>query len=347
MAMTRTVQSDKVDKIIASDILQEIKSAKNILLHLHPSPDPDSIGSTLALYHFISSLEKSVTLIGGDSDHKNHHNIFPGINSILNKNFFEINIHEFDLFLILDSSDPSQVSKLGDVASAIRNIKTIVIDHHPTNKQYGDINIVLPDHTSTSEIIFDLFKIWKCKLTTKISICLFLGIYGDTSGFTNLNTTSQSMMKSSVLAKFIPNLSTLIFESQNNSSVEEMEFIKLGLNNNKLFFNNQVAISLISLDDLKKHNLDSRSINKVKLSETLRKCVDWKVCIAMVETEYNSFGLSIRSRNQNYDVSKIALDFSGGGHKVASGGVIKSDRDEALRLLLESIKRNIPQLGRI
>jgi len=50
-----------------TQIWNEIEKAKNILLHCHPSPDPDSYGSALAMLHFLEGQSKSATLIKGDS----------------------------------------------------------------------------------------------------------------------------------------------------------------------------------------------------------------------------------------------------------------------------------------
>lgn len=58
-------------------IYQQIKSAINdshhILLHLHPGSDADSAGSALAFYHYLTSINKKITLISGDS------NLSPGL----------------------------------------------------------------------------------------------------------------------------------------------------------------------------------------------------------------------------------------------------------------------------
>jgi phosphoesterase RecJ-like protein len=52
-------------KICARRVWKEIDRSQKILLHLHPSPDGDSIGSTLAMYHTLTKMGKDVTLIQG------------------------------------------------------------------------------------------------------------------------------------------------------------------------------------------------------------------------------------------------------------------------------------------
>ena len=179
-----------------------------------------------------------------------------------------------------------------------------------------------------------------------MAICMFLGIHHDTGGFSNLNTTPQSLNKSSVLAGLIPNFHQLMFEFINNYTTQEIEFIKLGLIKNNISFNNQVAISAISLKDLKKYKLETDSINKVKLSETLRKCQDWKITIAMVETKKNHNTISMRSRSEKYNLTILAKMFSGGGHKVAAGALIESSPKDAIKQLIDAIHKCYPDLGK-
>ena len=70
--MTKTIHEK------APLILAEIKKAKHILLHCHPSPDPDSVGSALAMKFAIEQLDREVTLIKGDSDIPETF-VFPGV----------------------------------------------------------------------------------------------------------------------------------------------------------------------------------------------------------------------------------------------------------------------------
>ena len=84
--------------MIEDQIFEEIQKAKSILLHLHPSPDCDSQGSALAMYHALTGLGKKVTIIKGDSDLDPNMAHLPGADAIVPKNFLEIDQNDFDLF---------------------------------------------------------------------------------------------------------------------------------------------------------------------------------------------------------------------------------------------------------
>src|SRR3989344_1490039 len=87
-------------KALAPEIWQAIQQAKNILLHLHPRPDQDSIGSVLAMGHVLTGLGKKFTVIKGDSPMPEEYSHLPGYNWLFDKNFFKIALANFNLFLI-------------------------------------------------------------------------------------------------------------------------------------------------------------------------------------------------------------------------------------------------------
>src|SRR3989344_6757104 len=191
--------TDKM-KEIAPAILGAIKKSKNILLHCHPYPDPDSIGSVLAMSCVLKKMGKKVTAIIGDSNYPDNLACLPNRGWIVPRQYSQIDLGKFDLFIILDSSSPSQVSQLVDVIFP-KNMKTIVIDHHRTNEGFGDINLVKADSSSTCQILYDLFNFWGINIDSDVAICLLLGIYADTGGFKYQNANYETLKVVSELAK--------------------------------------------------------------------------------------------------------------------------------------------------
>jgi len=102
-------------KEMAPAIFEAIQKSNKNLLHCHPYPDPDSVGSTLAMSSVLKKLGKDVTPIIGDTEYPQNLEEFPNRKWIQSKNYTQINSKEFDLFLILDSSSPSQITQLADV----------------------------------------------------------------------------------------------------------------------------------------------------------------------------------------------------------------------------------------
>jgi len=131
-----------------------ITNSQRVLLHLHPKPDPDSIGSALATYHALRSIGKEVTVIKGDSELSLLFSFLPGYDVIVKKNFFEISLNDFDLFIIQDSGSLEMVSREGEIKFP-SHLRTLVIDHHVTNTKFAEINLVDASYAATSEYLFD------------------------------------------------------------------------------------------------------------------------------------------------------------------------------------------------
>src|SRR3989344_2784388 len=99
-------------KQTAQEIYTILRAAKQVFLHFYPSPDPDSVGSTLAMKQVLEEWGVKATVIRGDSPIPTSLSCFPGFADVVDKNFTEINLVDFDLFLMLDISQPNRVTGL-------------------------------------------------------------------------------------------------------------------------------------------------------------------------------------------------------------------------------------------
>ncbi len=326
-------------------IKSAINSANHILLHLHPHPDADSAGSALAFYHCLKSINKKVTLISGDSYLPINLSTLPGADQITPKNYFDLDLNQFDLFIILDSSAPDQISKLGPIVFP-KTLRTIVIDHHASNAAYGDINLIDVTAPATCQVVYQLFEKLKIKITPDIAACLFAGLYTDSGGFKYSPTSFQTFDIASKLSKIYPNFSQIIFELENNDSPEDLKFLGLLLNNIETYFNNRVAIASLSLTQIRKAGLSVDQATTGGVANMLKAVVGWDIGISMIETEPHQISVSLRTRDaQKYNLSQIVLATGfGGGHKAAAGATIPFSLPKAKKILLDCIQKLHPDL---
>ena len=132
----------------APAILTAINKATKVLLHCHPSPDPDSVGSALAMKFALGQLGKTSVVISGDSPIPEAFKHFPGAEEIERKNFLEVNLSEFDLFIVLDSASLGMISRRGEIKFP-ESLDVVVIDHHRSNEGFGRINLIEPSSPAT------------------------------------------------------------------------------------------------------------------------------------------------------------------------------------------------------
>ena len=69
---------------------------------------------------------------------------------------------------------------------------TVNIDHHQDNTRFGDVNVVVADASSTSEVLRDLLAELDVKLTPEIAEALYVALVTDTGRFAYTNTTAKA-----------------------------------------------------------------------------------------------------------------------------------------------------------
>ncbi len=335
--------TDKVRQM-APIIWEEIQKANNILLHCHPSSDSDSVGSSLGLAHILKKLGKKVTIISGDDPTPQYLSSLPGINEIIQKNYFEIDSKKIDLFLILDSSNKNQISKKGDITFP-DSMRTVVIDHH-TNFGYGDIDLIDDSYPAVCQMVYDLIKLWNLEITKEAAACLFAGIYGDTGGFKYAPANYETLLAGSELAKLYPEFPKMIFEMENSVSPDQIKFLGVVLGSIEHYFNNRVALGVATMEQLNSNKINPKSVIKGDVANMLKSVTGWDIGICCVEASENHIEFNFRGRNPDkYDLGEIARRLGGGGHRAAAGAPVKKTLSEAKELLLKTIQKVYPELG--
>ena len=327
-------------KALAKKIKTYIDNSSSILLHCHPFPDSDSVGSVLAMKKYLEGKDKVVTAIIGDSKYPANLSTLQIEKEIQSKNFFDIDSKKYDLFLILDSSSKSQVSRLDEV-SFPKGMRTVVIDHHKSNEGFGDIDLILSSYASTTQIIYELFKIWKVEISKDMALYLFLGLFADTGGFKYLNTTPKVLETAAELALINPNYHKLVFDLENSKEPIEIEMMALALASIQKYFNDKVVFTVIPFEKIKERGLEESSAIEGLVPDILRSVVGWEIVASLVEVEKGKTIVSLRTRDEKkYDMSKIAsvVGKNGGGHPGAAGTTIMKDAQAATNELLKAIK---------
>lgn len=102
---------------------------------------------------------------------------------------------KYDLFVVVDSSDKE---RLGDAGVYFENAKrTICVDHHISNLNYADLNIVKANASSTAEVIYQLLE--EENIDCEIATALYLGIIHDSGVFKYESTSRKTMEIAGVL----------------------------------------------------------------------------------------------------------------------------------------------------
>ncbi|MGA3291882.1 MAG: bifunctional oligoribonuclease/PAP phosphatase NrnA [Candidatus Microgenomates bacterium] len=301
---------------LSTKILEEIKKADKILVNCHRGPDSDSVGSALALKSVLEAMGKEVLVIC-PSDIPSDLTFLLGSDSIKRVNFSSFDFSKQDLFLAIDSSNYAMVTGLKD--SNKPSIKTIVMDHHFSNDKFGKINLIDAKITSTGELLFRVFEDWKIKIDKDVAECLLTGIIGDTGSFQYQNVGQETLRVAATLMEKGADKDKIIYNIYRNIDFKEVKmwgkFIESMMIEDNFVW---AAISLATYKDFGEYPYAKEDV--ANLFFPIVKGTDFG--IVMVETNENVLSVSFRSRS-GYDVSKIAEEVGGGGHKAASGARIE------------------------
>ncbi|MCD8484534.1 DHH family phosphoesterase [Candidatus Woesebacteria bacterium] len=326
-----------IDTSLAQQIWNEVERAQRILLHMHPTPDGDSAGSSLALRDVLDSMGKDVTLIQGDTAFPDYLRHLPGAENVEPHPYGSVETEQFDLFIILDSANKDQISRQSEVVFP-ENLRTLVIDHHATNEGYGDINWIDSGYVATCHMVFDLLTAAKIEISREAATCLFVGMFTDSGGFQYPPTSAATLHAAADLAAKAPDFSEYIFHINNTFDPENMYYRGIALKNIELFHNGHIAISAVSASELDSRGILPDQADKSFIANQLKSVVGWDVAVGLVESEPGVVKASFRTRKPEiYHVGKIAAMLGGGGHQAAAGLTLKTSLDDAKRQIVEAV----------
>ena len=292
-----------------------IKEADKILLFAHSRPDGDTVGSVLALKEYFTTLGKEAVIACFDP--------MPEYLNLLTKETFsfpgQLNLGEFKLIIACDSVERG----FKEIKKQLRENQVVaLLDHHPDISLKGDINIIDAEYSSVCEIVFDFFSLNRVEISKKIANCLLLGIVGDTGIFQHSNTTPKIMQTASELMKKGASLSKLVEAVFVNKKISTLKLWGRAFEKAKLNPENGMITSVLTIKDLAECEASLEDINQV--AGILDTVPGAKFALVLSEREGGIVKGSLRSEEyKGVDVSKIAAEFGGGGHKLASGFEVK------------------------
>ena len=315
-------------KNLMEKAIKLIKKSEKIYICSHVQPDGDNIGSTLALGMAIKKINKNVKVLKVD-DIPSDYKFLPNVDLIKKYDKEE----DIDLFIALDSSD---MERLGVGKEFAKNAKNIInIDHHITNNNFGDINIVSPSSAATGELIYEFIRQMKVDMDKNIATCLYTAISTDTGSFIYSNTTYITHLIVAELLKTGIDISYININLYQKRSMERTRLIINVLNDMEICLDGKIGIVTVTQDILKSNNAKMEDTEGI--ISFVRDIDSVEVACLLKEVDKNEIKVSLRSK-EKIDVSKISSKFNGGGHIRAAGCTLFTEIDNAKELILKEIE---------
>lgn len=306
-----------------------ILNNNRFIISTHLSPDGDAIGSSVGLCDYLLKLGKEVKIINSDPTPAYLQYIDEGqYIEVFDEEKHKIAIEESDIIFILDLNDIKRLGKIGDAYARLNKVM-IVIDHHLEPKEFANYYYKDTDIASTSEIIFDLIKLFKEDYNFITAQSLYTGITTDTGNFAFDRTTAETHKRAADLIQH--NVQPhLIYDRINNSKdLNSLHFYGDVLKSIELFKNDSIAIMTISQEMLRKYNKTENELDGYSVAPLMIESVKSAVTIVESSTP-NSFKLSFRAK-KGFGIRSIAVKLGGGGHELAAGAKVYDTTLEEVR----------------
>ena len=294
------------------------RNSRRVLLFAHRRPDPDTIGSTVALKRYLQDSGKIVDIACFDP--------FPAYAKTLFQERFlhptKIDFSLYDVFVGCDSVERG----FHEVQDRIHPEKQVVVilDHHHDVRLSGDIVINDDDHfSSTAEILYTFFRFEGVRISHRLATPLLFGIAGDTGNFQHRCTSSQTLQAVSELLKAGAPLKEITKVVASNKNVALLHLWGKALEKARFHAQTGMIYAALSEEDLKEYRdiLSSEDIKKV--SSFLATVPYARFSLFAFQEDPETIRCSLRSEKEGIDVSHIAQSFGGGGHALAAGFIVK------------------------
>ena len=324
--MTVTPQTNTTLEAIA-DV---VRAHESFVLCGHVSPDGDCLGSQLAIAHALRAMGKQATcLFATDDPIPASLSFLPGIDDMVPAADFQ---GSAEVFMGIDV--PSR-ERMGQYASGIRDAcpVSVTIDHHAYDTPMCDYVYVDPDSASASLLAWKLVRLLIAEPSVECAQCAYVGLMTDTGCFQFQNTDRESFERAAELVSFGADpayAATCVFQNRTHASVQ---LEAAAMERLKLICDGQAALSWITAEDMGR--LGAVKSDAEPIIDAVRSLLGVRIACVLREQAGVVRG-SLRAKDKT-DVSALAREFGGGGHKAAAGFTLHMPIEDAVALLEEKL----------
>ena len=310
------------------NILEEIKKAEKIVILTHETPDGDAVGSCLAMLHALKIIGKDADVI--IPEYSSCFKFMPGISEIKE----ETEIEKYDLAIALDCADGKILRGYNKYFEKAK-VK-VVIDHHGSNKMYGDINYVDPVSPACCQILVGMFNYYGIEITKEIGTCIITGIVTDTGGF-DYNVTPETYDFAAMLLRKGIKISEVYDKALKTKTRASFELNKIANNRMEFLEDGKVTFTYVTLEDEKSVNASIGDHEGIVENGRDIEGVEVSIFLHQKPGIDNGFKVSLRSKNY-VNVSEICILFGGGGHPRAAGAFLTGTVEQIKEKILTQIR---------
>ncbi len=324
---------------ITDDIVAFLKSHNQFMISGHIHADGDAYAAMIAMHLLAEALGKQSVMVLDDQKLDPRFDYLKHFNSIVS---FKENMDlspwlsggKAQAAIILDVPGYKRLGGPEKWLPAAEHV--LKIDHHPVEDEMGGIDWVDTKSSSTTAMVYDVYKKAGITIDLEMAKALYTGILYDTGRFSFSNTTAKDYAIASEMVAIGVQPAEITNRVFFESNFGALKTIGKGLASLEQFLEGAVHVIYLSNKDLT--GQEQSEIEELANFSVAVK--GGKVGLFIREIEPGFHKISLRSKS-HVDVNQVAKAFNGGGHTRAAGCRISAPKNEVIQRLVAEIAKQL------
>jgi len=316
------------------EALRFLREHDDFLIVSHVQPDGDAISSTIAVRWLLDRLGKRSLMIN-EGRIPSRLEFLPHAGEIVNYGERKPD-RKFRAVVAVDCADFSRIGLVRELFE--EPCELLNIDHHPTNDGFGTVNVLCQDAAATAEILFELIEHAGLAFDKDAATVIYTGLLTDTGGFRYSNTSPNVMTAASKLLTAGVDAYQLADRLLERMTMPQLKILQRGLSRLRFTEDGRVGWLYIEPKDLEETGASGEDLEG--LVNYARNIDGVEVGMLFKGMDDGSVKVSFRSAGKA-DVAAIAQQFGGGGHIRAAGCRLSMPLDQAMPLVVDTVRRSL------
>src|SRR5919197_1406245 len=295
-------------------VVEALRSHDRFLVTTHENPDGDALGSLLAAKLGLEQLGKdAVMTLYGDAP-------LPGEYAFMALEGLRRDWPEDADTRLLLAVDCANESRIADPSILKRAPLTVNVDHHHDNTRFAAVNLIVPEASSTGEVLRDVFRELGVRLTPEIAEALYIALVTDTGRFQYTNTTPKALRLAAELVEAGADVHRIFQGVYESVQFAKLKLLARALERAQVYEGGRIVVSYLLRTDFT--DVGAAEPYSEGIIDYLRAVEGADMAVLIREPPRQdgpTRRVSLRASVDELDVSAIARKSGGGGHRQAAG----------------------------
>ena len=316
-----------------NDVLDALRRAKRVAIVSHRDPDPDTIGSAIALGLALDEMGKTVTLHCADP-------VPEGARFLAWADRFVTDAPPSDIDLVV-TVDFGSVERAKFPLPAGPGL--VNIDHHASNDRFGTVNLVDVSSAAAAEIVSRVIDALGVAWTPEMATAALVGIMTDTGSFQFPSTDARVLERAARLREAGADLQAITYNIFRNKRYEALKLWGFAFSRMRREDQDQLVWTEIMRDDFAKAGARDEDISG--LVEQIARSAGMRVALLFNEQDATTVKVSCRTSawSPSVDAAALMSRWGGGGHVRAAGALVPGRLEQVRESVLGAAREALAE----